>query len=310
MKSLLITGATGFIGSYLLEKLLYDENNNIILLKRSSSNTFRIDSLLSKVKVYDVDRVELDDVFKDNAINGIIHLATHYVKSHNANDITSMIESNVTFPTKLLELSVQYKVEYFINTGTFFEYDLNINPVTEKNDIKPYNLYAVTKLAFNNMLEYYGNNSGLNIVTLKLAAPFGYNDNQKLVPYLIKSILNEEKVILEKGEQEWDFIYVRDVVSAYIKTIDLCVQSKRSVFEEILIGTSNKTSIKTIVNIINNLYGKDMISLEKDYQPNQIFTAYLDNSKAKNLLQWLPKYSIEEALKETYNLYKENTNEK
>ena len=211
---------------------------------------------------------------------------------------------------KLLELSVKYEIEYFINTGTFFEYDLNINPVTEKNDIKPYNLYAATKSAFNNMLDYYGNNSSLNIVTLKLAAPFGYNDNQKLVPYLIKSVLNNEKVILEKGEQEWDFIYVRDVVSAYINAIDLCLNSKRSLFEEILVGTSEKTTIKNIVNIINKLYGKNMISLEKEYQPNQIFTAYLDNSKAKNVLQWVPQYSIEDALKETYNLYKENKNEK
>ena len=308
--NILITGATGFIGSYLIDTLLNDSNYNIIILKRSTSNTFRIDKLLSRVEVYDIDTIELDEVFKNNKINGIIHLATHYVKEHKTKDINNLIESNITFPTKLVELSVEYGVEYFINTGTFFEYSFNSNPVTEKSDITPYNLYAATKLAFNNMLAYYGNNTNLNIVTLKLAAPFGYNDNQKLVPYLIKTVLNDEEIILEKGEQEWDFIYVKDVVSAYIKTIDLCQNSKRSIFEEILIGTSNKTSIKKIVNVINKLHGKDMISLEKDYQPNQIFTAYLDNSKAKNMLQWLPQYSIEDALKETYNLYKEKKNEK
>jgi len=304
--NILITGSTGFIGSYLLERLVENSDHNIIILKRSKSNTFRIDNFLTKVSIYDIDKIKLENIFQDNSIDGIIHLATNYIKTHQLKDISGLIESNVTFPTQLVELSVKYKVDFFINTGTFFENNLNSNPVTEKSEIKPYNLYASTKLAFNSMLEFYANNSSLNILTLKLAAPYGYNDNLKLVPYLIKSVLNNEKVILEKGEQEWDFIYVKDVVSAYIKAIDLCINSKRSIYEEILVGTGNKTSIKTIVNSINNLYGKQMISLEKDYQSNQIFEAYIDNSKAKNMLQWLPQYSIEDGLKETYNLYKEN----
>lgn len=308
--TILITGATGFIGSYLLDKLLYDTNYNIIILKRSTSDIFRISNLLQKVKVYDADTINLEEIFKRNKINGIVHLATNYVKAHNLHSISSLIESNITLPTKLIELSAIYGVRYFINTGTFFEYSFNCNPVTEESQIKPYNLYAATKLAFNNVLEYYGSNTSLNILTLKLAAPFGYKDNQKLVPYLIKSLLNNEKVILEKGEQEWDFIYVKDVVSAYISAIELCINTKRSIFEEILIGTSEKTSIKKMVETINGLHGKEMIFLEKEYQPNQIFTVYLDNSKAKNMLQWVPKYSIEDGLEETYNLYKASKNER
>ena len=305
--NILITGSTGFIGSYLLKSLLESTNYNIIILKRSKSHTFRIDNLLSKVSTFDIDKTELEDIFKNNSIDGIIHLATNYIKAHKFEDISGLIESNITFPTKLIELSVKYKVDFFINTGTFFENNLNSNPITEQSETKPYNLYASTKLAFNNILEYYASNSALNILTLKLAAPFGYNDNPKLVPYLIKSVLNNKKIILEQGEQEWDFIYVKDVVSAYIKAIKFCTNSKRNIYEEILIGTAKKTSIKEITNIINNLYGKKMITLEKDYQPNQIFEAYVDNSKAKNMLQWLPQYSIEDGLTETYNLYKEES---
>lgn len=305
MQNILISGSTGFIGSYLTEALIQN-NYNVILLKRETSNTFRIDKLLDKVTSYDVDKVGIETVFQENDINGIVHLSTYYVKSHLLEDIDDLVESNVTFPTKLLELSIKYNVNFFINTGTFFEYNFHSNPISEKTKKEPFNLYASTKLAFESMLQYYALNSNLNILTLKLSAPFGYNDNHKLIPYLMKSVLNNEKVILEKGEQEWDFIYVKDVVSAYIKAIIFCENTYRNVYEDILIGTGKKTSVKDIVNIINNLKGEKLITLEKEYPSNQIFEAFVDNSKAKNLLQWLPQYSIEESLKETYNLYKEN----
>lgn len=305
MTNILLTGATGFIGSYLLDSLIQN-NYNVILLKRSSSDTFRINELLDKVTFYDIDIIGLDKVFAEHKIDGVIHLATNYIKVHRDDDINDLIDSNVTLPTNLVELSIKHDVGFFINTGTFFEYDLYSNPISEQSKKEPFNLYASTKLAFEQMLQYYKSTSSLNILTLKLAAPFGYNDNHKLIPYLIKSALNNDEVILEKGEQEWDFIYVKDVVSAYLKAIELCLNTKRTLFEDILIGTGKKTSIKKIVNIINGLSGKEFIKLEKEYPTNQIFIAYTDNSKAKNLLQWIPQYSVEKALKETYELYKDN----
>lgn len=306
MKSIVITGGTGFVGSYLLESLVNNPNYKIILLKKSSSDTFRISQLLGKILVYNVDEVDLSEVFKSNKIDGVIHLATCYKKEHSYEDINALVESNVLFPTKLAELSVANSVKFFINTGTFFEYNLNKNPINEENKIEPYNLYASTKVAFDAMLKYYALNSSLNILTLKLSAPFGYNDNHKLIPYLIKSVLNDERVILEKGEQEWDFIYVKDVVSAYIKAIELCINSKRTIYEEIFVGSGERTSVKKIANIINNIHGKELIFMQKDYSSNQIFSACIDNSKAKNILQWVPQYSVQEALSETFNLYKEN----
>jgi nucleoside-diphosphate-sugar epimerase len=303
--NILLTGGTGFIGSYLVEKLLENKQFNIILLKRSTSNTYRIDNLLEKVKAYDIDKIKLEDIFKEQQIDGIVHLSTNYIKAHEYEDIDNLINSNITFPTKLVELSIKYGSKFFINTGTFFEYDLNHNPISEKNQINPYNLYASTKISFDNILKYYVQNSSLNVLTLKLSAPFGYNDNPKLVPFLINSVLEDKEVVFEKGEQEWDFIYVRDVVGAYINAIDICINSKRSLYENIVVGTGQKVSVKQVCEIINKLHGKDLIKFEKEYSPNQIFEAVTDNSKAKNILQWVPKYSIEEALKETYKLYKE-----
>ncbi|WP_152184317.1 NAD-dependent epimerase/dehydratase family protein [Sulfurimonas indica] len=309
MSTLLITGGNGFIGSYLLKELNLCDYN-IILLKRSSSDTYRINSLINEIHVYDIDKIALEDIFKNHKINGVIHLSTFYVKTHVSHDIDKMIETNITFPTKILDLSIKHNVNFFINTGTFFEYSLFANPINESSKKHPYNLYAATKLSFEHMLELYSRQSNIHILSLKLSAPFGYNDNYKLIPYLITSILTNQEVILEKGEQEWDFIYVKDVISAFLQAIKLCLNSKRTLFEEILIGSGKKTKISKITNILNKIHKKNLIHLKNDYKENQIFEAYLDISKAKNMLQWVPQYSIEEGLEETYNLYKENQNEK
>lgn len=306
MRSLLITGATGFIGSYLLDALVKENQFEIIVLKRKASNTFRIESLLEKVKIYNVDEITLEEVFEQNDIQGIIHLATHYVKTHRSCDIESMMDSNVKFPTQLVECALKSNVEFFINTGTFFEYSTFKTPLNEKDEQIPFNLYAATKAAFDNVLKYYAYNSALTILTLKLGAPFGYNDNFKLIPFIIDAILNNKTIDIEKSEQEWDFVYVKDVVNAYLKAVFLCLNTKRNLFEDILIGTGKTTSIKKIASILSEISQTNLITHEKEYSSKQIFLSCIDNSKAKNLLQWIPQYSIEKALEETFNLYKGN----
>lgn len=305
-KQILITGAGGFIGSYLLKEIIEDSEYEAVIIIKDSSDTFRIKDMLSKCKVYSAQESDLESIFVQNNIGGIVHLATYYKKTHNNDDIEEMIASNITFPTKLIELAAKYESRFFINTGTFFEHSMFSNPINESTPVMPYNLYASTKTGFDSILKYYAQDSALNILTLKLAAPFGYNDNQKLVPFLINSLLENQEVILEKGEQEWDFIYVKDVVEAFKKAIELAMKSKRTLHEDVLIGTGVKTAVKEIAGILNEIHGKELIKCTKEYPCEQIFEAYIDNSKAKNMLQWLPKYDIKKALSETYKLYKEN----
>ena len=130
MKTILLTGATGFLGSHLLDALLKNDYE-VIVLKRSMSDTWRIESHLDEFKSYDIDSHGLDQVFKGNSIHTIIHMATLYRKSDNGIDIDEMISSNITFPTTLLEIGIKNGLKAFINTGTFFECDCSILPVTE-----------------------------------------------------------------------------------------------------------------------------------------------------------------------------------
>ena len=122
-KTILLTGATGFLGSHLLEKLL-ESNYKIIVLKRSFSDIWRIQHLLQKVVYYDIDKVPLEKPFKENNIHIVIHTATLYGK--NNEPISDIVNTNLMFPLKLLETSLRFNLDFFINTDTFFNVNINL----------------------------------------------------------------------------------------------------------------------------------------------------------------------------------------
>ena len=100
IKKILLTGATGFIGSHLLDSLI-KKDYKVIITKRKSSDTWRIGNLLDKIKIYDIDEVDSAVIFQENKIDCILHLATNYIKSHQgAGDVKQMIDDNVKFPDR------------------------------------------------------------------------------------------------------------------------------------------------------------------------------------------------------------------
>jgi len=200
--TLLLTGATGFLGSHLLEALLKN-NYNVVILKRSFSDTWRIAHLLDKVKSYDVDKEPLKRAFEEQQIDVILHLATCYRKFDDTIDLEGMFTSNVTFPVELLECGLRHGIKGFINTGTFFECDCSVLPLKEDAPRKPFNLYAKTKLAFETILATYADQ--LSTMTLRIFSPYGEKDNAKLIPTIIQKSLRLERVELSDGLQKLDF---------------------------------------------------------------------------------------------------------
>lgn len=305
MTTILITGGAGFVGSYVLRALLASNLYKIVVIIRTQTDLYRIHAIKEQLTLINIDDLSLTEIFTQHKIDGVIHLATHYSKKHNYEEIPAMLDTNILFGTQLVDLAIQNNVKFFINTGTFFEYSMMSNPICERTEKDPYNLYAATKIAMDSIVQYYAKASSTHFLTLKLATPYGYQDNQKLVSFLMKSAVNNQEVTLEKGEQEWDFIYVKDVANAYVKAVEFCLKTQKPHKEDIYIGTGKAYAIKDMVKLINKFANKDLITTSKPYDQDQIFLAYGNISKAKNLLQWLPVYSLENGLKETYQYYYE-----
>jgi len=302
MKKILLTGATGFIGSHLLEGL-GKNGYEVVVLKRSTSSVWRITNSKYLNKAFDIDFKELSKVFSENSFFAVVHLATHYVKDDNVVSIKEMFDSNVTFPSQLIELASRSGVTCFINTGTFFEYNCEFMPVNEKAEISPFNLYAKTKNAFENVVKTYQHN--MNIVTFRLFSPYGEKDNDKLIPYIIKHSIRDKNILLSDGLQKLDFIYVKDIVNAYTGMLNyLSVNRNIGSYEVFNLGSGFPISVREIVSIIDQQLGSKSKVIWGKPSDYDIPIAYACTKKLFDHISWCPKYSIHEGIEKTIAYYK------
>ena len=307
--NILLTGGTGFIGSHLLHTLL-QKNHSIVLLKRSTSHIWRIDDIMDTLISYDLDKItDLESIFTKNKIDLIIHLAGLHIRHHSTTkEIEEMNDININLPITLLDIAARFHVKGFINTGTFSEYKLTIKPVSEKDKIKPYNYYSVTKIAFEEMLKYYASNHDIKAVTLKLFSPYGEKDNDKIIPLIIKSFITNKEIKLTKGEQRLSFTYITDIVDAYIKSIDFICSNKYKHYEVFNIGVIKDFSIKKIIKMIEKISSKkSKVKLGLlPYHKHELMFGLCNNSKAQKLLLWNPKVGMNKGLRKTYDYFLNN----
>lgn len=299
--TILLTGATGFLGSHLLEELLAC-GHKVVVLKRSTSDPWRILHLLSQVESYDIDQQPLGLPFEEHEIDVIMHFATLYRKFDNGQEVEEMIESNVTFPAELIRLAVRRGLKAFFNTGTFFECDCSVLPITENSRIKPFNFYAETKVMLDNVLKTYAGQVVVN--TFRIFSPYGEKDNQKLIPMLIKKALTREEILLSEGFQKLDFIYAADIVAAYMKALNrVIVSGADSGYELFNLSGGQPLSVREIVSVIEQVLG---CAINKHWgAPSQVDVpiAYADISKAGAVLGWKPSYSIHQGIARTIAYY-------
>ncbi len=307
-RAVLLTGVTGFIGSHLLTALI-ENGSTVCAVVRKQSNTWRIAPPLGHplVKVYSDEIGDLRRAFTEQTIDCVLHLATKYIKHHTTTaEEQEMIAANVTFPTTILDLMREYSVRHIVTTGTFFEYDLaGRATLTESSPEKPYNFYARTKLLFDNVVKEYVKKYEFSAVHLRLFAPYGPKDNEKLIPFLIKSFLKKQPVHLTPAEQQWNFTYVGDIVEAYLSAMEFCCGLNGG-YEMFNIGATRAVSVKTVVEILERILATPgMVSYDKPYPPDEIFYANCDGKKAERLLGWKAQTDIETGLKKVVEYYRE-----
>lgn len=283
MKTILLTGATGFLGSHLLEALL-EEDYSVVVLKRSTSSLWRIENLLSKVASYEIDFGGVEKAFRTHRVDAVIHTACEY--GRNGERLSSVLDANLVFGVKVLEAAILSGVKCFLNTDTLLSSNLN--------------LYSLSKSQFTRWLEL--SSDKIKVVNLKLEHMYGPKDNDsKFVSWLIAKLEgNVDKIELTAGEQLRDFIYIDDVVSAYMLALKK-IEDLRS-FTEFEVGTGRSISVRFFVGALKAAYEKkrgpsntllDFGAIP--YRLNELMSVKVDNSGLVQL-GWSPKISLRSGL--------------
>lgn len=286
MNKILLTGATGFLGSHLLNGLLEKTNFEIIILKRSFSNTFRVDNFLKngRVKYYNIDKTSLENVFEENEIETIIHCATNY--GRNDKNILNIVESNLILPLTLLQLGIKNGTKNFINTDTVI--DKNVNH------------YSLSKKQFLDWLKECS--TGIKCVNVSLEHFYGAFDNDtKFTTFIIHQLMNKvANIDLTEGEQKRYFIHIEDVVSAFLIILSN-IDKFEYCFTNFEVSTESNISIRNFVEMVKELTKNNETNLNFGsipYRQNELMECKTDISALKKL-GWEPMISIEKGIEKT-----------
>jgi UDP-glucose 4-epimerase len=308
VRKVFVTGATGFIGRHLVKRLVA-EGYSVGALVRSSSSLRKTEGM-GEISPYEGDVRNYDDLKKAFSAfqpDAVIHLVTYYAVMHRADEIGVMLDTNVKGTINLLEAAKESgTVKLFINTSTCAVYKPENRLLTEQDAVRPQNLYAMTKLQAEEACSYYAEAFDLPCVTLRLFPPYGPGDHERrLIPYVIDSIIKNVPPNLTTGKQEWDFVYIDDIISAFVATLKASPFSdKHPIFN---IGTGNAVSIRTVVEKIRHALGSD-IDLPWGSVPhrvNEVWYNSSNSSQAANVLGWKPETGIDDGITRTVGWFKD-----
>jgi nucleoside-diphosphate-sugar epimerase len=248
----LVTGATGYVGSKLCERLL-TEGWQVHAIVRTAGRP--LPDTLRDVAAhhYDGCTQSLLDAVSAAQPSVVFHLASLFIAEHRTEQVTNLINSNVLFGTQLAEACARAGVRRFINTGTSWQH-------YRSDAYDPVCLYAATKQAFEDILDFYADAFDMRVVTLKLFDTYGPDDPRpKLINLLVKALHSGEPLGLSPGEQRLDLVHIDDVTRAFsLSAQRLLLDQAQQPHERYAVSSGQALSVRELVAVLEQVSGRTL----------------------------------------------------
>ena len=305
-KTVLVTGGAGFIGSHIVDRLLSLGHKVVVV---DDLSTGRLQNLNRGASFYhtSINHPGVEEIFQREQPVIVIHHAAQASVSQSIKDPVRDAENNIQGTLRLTELSRRYGVEKFIfssSGGTVYG-EPQYMPCDEGHPVNPFSPYALSKQTAERYLALYHQTYRLDYVTLRYANVYGPRQDPSgeagvIAIFTMAMLEGKQPRIFGTGEQERDFVYVDDVVSANI----LAMEGANGEFN---IGTGLATSINTIFDLIKGIIKYRWSPVYGPGRPREVFKISLDYSKFEKEFDWKPQVTLEDGLKQTVEFFREAT---
>jgi len=313
-KKVLVTGAGGFIGSHLIERLIdlgadvkgfarYNSRNDWGLLEIIPSQ--KLDSL----QIISGDLQDYDAVFSAvRDVDVIFHLGSLISIPYSYIRPRDTIENNILSTLNILTAARDLGVEKVVHTSSSEVYGTALYvPIDEKHPLHGQSPYSASKIGADKIAESFYCSFDLPVATIRPFNTYGPRQSARaIIPTIITQAIEQEKIKLGSLFPTRDYTFVKDTVNGFIST----AESKSSIGEVINIGSNFEISMGDLAQRISSLLNKD-IEITQDSSrvrplKSEVKRLWCDNAKAKRLLGWEPQVSLDEGLKETIEWISEN----
>lgn len=301
MAKVLITGATGFIGSHLTRDFL-KQKHEVHLITRPKSPLWRLKDTISKVTRHSLDLRHADSVtrlLKRLKPDIILHTAAAGIYRNRHLPAKQMLQHNTLATVNLLTASSTIPYRAFIHTGSSSEYGPKNTPMKESDTCVPQDMYAISKLAATHCAQLTARRANKPIVVLRLFSPYGPQDDpRRLIPYVITQARHHHPLKLASPTAVRDYIYIKDVVTAYRRAVQSASQYAGEIFN---VGSGREVATQVVVKtVLEVCRSRSPVNWGK-IKPSSQDTAHWRASitKAKKLLHWHPQYDLRRGLKAT-----------
>lgn len=299
---LLLTGATGYIGKKLVKKLK-DLDHELYVVVRRESDILPISKSVKSI-IYNDDLKIMHKEICELKLDGWINLAGTYFGTHDVDKIGLLLSDNIVFETYVLDAVVKAGGTLVLHTSSFQQR-------TDGVQYSPMNLYASVKQAFEDILLYYSFAKKVKTITLELFDTYGADDNRNKVFNYVRRLEPGVTLDMSPGKQKMYFCYIDDVISAYIRALELLSGENLGFSEKYSVRGNLPIELRSFVEQYLTIVceGRDVNWGGRSYMENEIMdpTGY-----GIVLPGWRPKVTYEQGIKwcAEYDMLKDKGNGK